>query len=392
MNDKTQNDAVASTRSWHIVTGEYTPDVGGVADHTRLLGKALAEAGEEVHIWCGGNRHTTEQTAVRVAVHRIANRFGPLGLLRLGRELDQHPGPRIVLLQYSPNAFGWKGMNLFLPFWFMLRSWTHRDDLRTVFHEVRHSFVRRPLRLNLLALMQRIMVRLIILARPRTYVSTPSWAPMLPKSSKVNRPPVWLPTFSNIPNHPSETEVAKIRGWATGNGRRRIIGHFSSFDHGVTRELLAILDELLSDERPLTILLFGRGSTAFRDEFLRRVPHAIDRVQAVETPSADRVSELLCACDLMLQPYPEGVTARRSTIMACLANGVPTVTTTGIFTESIWQDEHICPLAPAGKAAEFVALVRSILNDDRLSAIGTRGQTAYHRFFSLSQAVRTLLN
>ena len=43
--------------------------------------------------------------------------FGPAGLRRLDRELDRFPGPRTVLVQYTPHAFGWKAMNLPFAAW-----------------------------------------------------------------------------------------------------------------------------------------------------------------------------------------------------------------------------------------------------------------------------------
>ena len=40
--------------SWHILTGEYPPRPGGVADYTSQVAAGLAEAGDEVHVWTTG--------------------------------------------------------------------------------------------------------------------------------------------------------------------------------------------------------------------------------------------------------------------------------------------------------------------------------------------------
>src|ERR1700722_10738138 len=37
--------------NWHLVTGEYAPASGGVADYTRGVARALAAAGDDVHVW-----------------------------------------------------------------------------------------------------------------------------------------------------------------------------------------------------------------------------------------------------------------------------------------------------------------------------------------------------
>ena len=52
-----------------------------------------------------------------------------------------------------------------------------------------------------------------------------------------------------------------------------------------------------------------------------------DRVVAPGSLPAAAVTEYLRACDLVIQPYPDGVSSRRGTAMAALANGVPVVTT-----------------------------------------------------------------
>ena len=48
---------------WHILSGEYPPQPGGVSDYTAGLAEGLAKAGAEVHVWvppasgdCAGRR------------------------------------------------------------------------------------------------------------------------------------------------------------------------------------------------------------------------------------------------------------------------------------------------------------------------------------------------
>ena len=35
---------------WHLITGEYPPQPGGVSDYTRFLASGLADAGETVAV------------------------------------------------------------------------------------------------------------------------------------------------------------------------------------------------------------------------------------------------------------------------------------------------------------------------------------------------------
>ena len=101
--------------SWHIITGEYPPQPGGVADYTSLVARELAKAGDGVDVWtpeCG----MTQGSVPGVRLHRLPGHFGPRALTTLGRALAEANGNRI-LVQYVPHAFGFKAMNLPLCYW-----------------------------------------------------------------------------------------------------------------------------------------------------------------------------------------------------------------------------------------------------------------------------------
>ena len=50
----------SSADSWHLLTGEYPPQPGGVADYTQQLARALSESGKQVHVWAPG-RHRSDR-------------------------------------------------------------------------------------------------------------------------------------------------------------------------------------------------------------------------------------------------------------------------------------------------------------------------------------------
>ena len=86
--------------NWHIVTGEYPPECGGVGDYSRLVATGLAAAGDSVTVW-------TPVAATRppadpgVTVRVLPDRYGLRSLRALSLELDAAPAPRI-LVQYVP--------------------------------------------------------------------------------------------------------------------------------------------------------------------------------------------------------------------------------------------------------------------------------------------------
>src|SRR6187401_3142136 len=115
---------------WHILTGEYPPQPGGVSDYTRLVAHGLADAGDAVTIWappCEG----ADETFPGVTVRRLPDRFGPRSVRIAGGGFDRAPGPKRWLVQYVPHAFGWKAANVLFCLWLRARR---RDGIWVMFH------------------------------------------------------------------------------------------------------------------------------------------------------------------------------------------------------------------------------------------------------------------
>jgi len=260
--------------SWHLVAGGYPPEAGGVADYTAILARALADTGAAVHVWCAGTAVRPETEANGVVVHRIAGRFGPGALLRLDRALDRFPGPRTVLVQYTPHAFGCKAMNLPFAAWAASRWFRRRDDVRVMFHEVAYPWARRPLRHNLIAAVNRLMAAALLRGCSRAYVSIPAWVPTLRRLGAGRRPIAWTPVPANVPADPDPARVSARRA---GLGGGPVVGHFGTYGPHVTGLLGPTLRALLKRRGDVRVLLLGDGGERWRGELAGDHP---DRVTA----------------------------------------------------------------------------------------------------------------
>ena len=99
----------------------------------------------------------------------------------------------------------------------------------------------------------------------------------------------------------------------------------------------------------------------------------------------------LAACDLLVQPFVEGVTTRRTSLMAGLALGVPIVTNSGPLTESLWGDEQLVALVPVNTPQALAERVDGILQDvSARQALGQRGKEGYARLFSMERTIEKL--
>jgi glycosyltransferase involved in cell wall biosynthesis len=382
----------AAPQTWHLLTGDYPPQPGGVADYTAVLAHALHAAGCEVHVWSAGDASGAID-ADGVRVHRVAGRFGPRGLARLGRELDCFPGPRTILVQYVPHGFGWKAMNLPFAAWVLARRARCGDDTRVMFHEVAFPWVRRPLRHNLVAATTRIMAALLLRACTRAYVSIPGWVPILHRLGGRRVPITWTPVPANIPAYPSPAAVATHRMKLTGGSSDvRIVGHFGTYGAIITPSLAPALGAILSRRPDVRVLLLGAGGDRWRETWLRDHPDWADRVIATGSLPGEIVAEYLQVCDVVLQPYPDGASSRRTSLMAALANGVPVATTRGTLSEPIWSAGAVAA-ACAGQPGQLAQLALDLLDrPEKRRELGQAGRRLYEEQFAIGRTVAALLD
>jgi glycosyltransferase involved in cell wall biosynthesis len=97
------------------------------------------------------------------------------------------------------------------------------------------------------------------------------------------------------------------------------------------------------------------------------------------------------ACDIMLQPYPDGVTSRRTSVMVALAHGRPVVTTTGRLTEPLWSECGSLVLIPAERPGDLASATARLLSDPaRLQYLAARSRALYAERFDLAHTIDTL--
>ncbi|MFO0907013.1 MAG: hypothetical protein U0794_01385 [Isosphaeraceae bacterium] len=95
----------------------------------------------------------------------------------------------------------------------------------------------------------------------------------------------------------------------------------------------------------------------------------------------------------MLQPFPEGVTTRRTTLMACLAHARPVVTSLGPKSDPFWKDCLAVVLTPAGDAPALAREGLALIQDPAARArLGATAVSVYEAHFSIDRAISALLD
>src|SRR5437899_5775859 len=84
----------------------------------------------------------------------------------------------------------------------------------------------------------------------------------------------------------------------------------------------------------------GQGSTEFLFRLRSRHPHIAARGWASGRLDVADLANALLVCDVLVQPYPDGITTRRTSAMAGLQQAIAVVTTGGQLTEPIWAQSN----------------------------------------------------
>jgi len=375
--------------AWHIITGEFPPAPGGVSDYTLAVARGLAGAGENVHVWCPDAAGARPEPA-NVSVHRLAGPWTENDMAAVDATLDQTPAPKRLLIQWVPHAFGRRSLNLGFCRWVRRRG-RKGDVVDLMVHEPFLAFREGSIRQDAAAAVHRVMVGLLLSVARRVWVSIPAWSGRLkPWTFGRQVEFCWLPVPSNIPMVSDAAQVAGVRA-DVGGGAPILVGHFSTYGAHTLRDLDAVVPPLLAALGDARLVLLGRGGEPVAATLGKRLGAEASRIVATGSLDATRLSCHLQACDLLLQPYPDGASTRRGTLMAALAHGLPVVTTLGRLSEPFWANASEVTAVTADDHAALVAAATALSRDSsrrRMQSVAARG--LYDRRFDVRHTVQAL--
>jgi glycosyltransferase involved in cell wall biosynthesis len=343
--------------SWHLLTPEFPPAVGGVSEHSRVLAEAAAARGLEVHVWTAAGGAAVADPVGSV-VHPTLGACGADDLERTGRLLDAFPAPRTVVLQWVPHGFGRRGMNLGFAAWIARRA-AAGDRIDVMVHEPFVDFIGGSWIQPVRALAQRSMTRAVLGAARRVWLSIPGWEerllPMLPPAVT----PRVLPVPGTIPVDDDPPAIAAVRARLLGPGRS-VVGYFGTGGPYVERALTETMTGIATMRDGVRWALIGRGT----EELSARLGGRTG-VSATGQLTARALSHHLQACDVLLQPYVDGVSGRRTTTISALEHGLPVATTFGRLSEPFWRATAAVETVPADSPGRLAAAVQRLLEPAR---------------------------
>jgi glycosyltransferase involved in cell wall biosynthesis len=373
--------------TWHMITGEYPPLVGGVSGYCQIVAEGLAGAGDDVHVWCPTLPRVAAPNSV--TVHPVLGGISPRDLRAVDHQLDRFPNPRRLLVQWVPHGFGYRSMNVGFCLWLRKRA-RRGDRVEIMVHEPYLAFGEGGLRWTAAASVHRVMAVILARAACRIWIAIPDWERRWrPYALGRDVPFAWLPIPSSLPL-PRPDGVQGVRDrFKLGDGP--LVGHLGSYGKAATQALSASLPVILRRSPNAAAVLLGRNGDCFYRQFVRSHLHLAPRTHATGALSSQELAQHVGACDLLLQPYQDGISSRRTSAMAGLALGVPIVTTAGPLTEPLWAETGCVSLVSMNEPRAFAAEAVRLLSDDSARReLASRGRAIYSRQFDLPHTIGAL--
>lgn len=364
-----------------LLTGEYPPRRGGVADYSRRLADAVRQMGHQVTVLTTEGSADPHDSAPAQAVWRRVDNWG-WDCWRTVESALVESGADVLHIQYQAGAFELKAAVNLLPRWFRLR----RPKLRTVttFHDLLPPFLfpkAGPLR--------RLAVRELVRgSHAAIYADVADLA-------RAGHGPRrrWVPVGSNIPCAPppdfDRSETRRALGLAPSGDERRtelLIGFFGFLSESKgAPDLLRALRILLDQGRDVRLVLVGasagdsnpsgRSDEAEMMALVRQLglESSIERTGYLP-PAA--VSANLLACDLLALPYSDGASFRRGSLLAGFEHGRPIVTTTplpaarGVPPRLLEPGRQFLAVAPGNPSALAAGIARLADDPDLAARLG----------------------
>jgi glycosyltransferase involved in cell wall biosynthesis len=316
-----------------------------------------------------------------VDLRALPDVFGLGSMRALSGEWERLPSEAVVLMQYVPQGFGLRGANLPFAAWLGRR----RQRVWLMVHEPFYPFIPgQPLRHDLLAGATRAMLWLAMRRAERGFVSTPVWENMIRPWVPNGLPLDWLPI-------PATMSQGRLSTASEPESERLTVAHFGTYGELVARPLASILVPLLERDPDLYLVLLGRGSERFRRELCALLPANETRIGASGAAEPEVISAELARAHVVLFPFAEGVSSRRTSLMSALSVGAAIVTTEGWCSEPHWRESGAVELVPTDAPMAAVDAVERLLGDaPRRGLLRRRASELYAERFHVERIAARL--
>jgi glycosyltransferase involved in cell wall biosynthesis len=294
-----------------------------------------------------------------------------------------------VIVQYNPFMYGRWGFAPWLP---AVLARTRRGGvpprIGLMIHEPYVPFTN--VRSVVMGLWQRSQLAALRANADVVLASIEAWANRF-RLGRSGQKAVHLPVGSNLPDMSAFRDVERAR---TGIAEDTVVMTTLGGRHPslLRTYVIEALNATCAQGFPVVYLNLGAGAP---------IPCGLSPRIDVRTPglvSAEELASMLATADIFLAPSVDGVSTRRTSLMAALQHGVAVVGTEGPLTDGILRRARTAlALTPVGQMSLFADAVAQLAESEKdRRAIGMSGKALYEREFDwpvlsnrLIEAMRT---
>ena len=359
-----------------MVCPSYPPQDAtcGVGDYTRCLAEELASQGEEVVVVTSERYRGSMDGRVRVVP--MFRRWSWEAAFRLAKFSTGLPAD-IIHFQYTPDLYG-RGWGLvWAPLLLRLRA--RQTAVVVTFHTLIGGGLR-----------SKVMAPYLLAAAHCSISASEEVTDLIHRHLPMFRRRVTeIPIGASIPALPgaalgSKEESRRTLGLADASP---LLVNFGLVYPGKGLETVLEALRYILPAHPLArLVIVGdvcEQDRAYRAQ-LEKLSYGLGvaaSIRWMEYQPADVVSTILHAADLFVVPYDHGVSIRRSSLMAGLAQGLPVVSTRSTLPSAYLRDGDNVALVPPRDAAALASRIASLLaSPDEAVALGKAALSLAERF------------
>ncbi len=335
-----------------FLTGEYPPMQGGIADHTAHLSAQMAHLGVESLILTS---HRWEKEAKQIdnnhpghigsnaSVFPVLPNWSRHCWPGVSRFLEEHQ-PDILHIQYQAAAFDLGGWINWLP-WYLKKRHAGPTKIVTTFHDLRIPYIfPKAGRFRWKSVLALAHYSDAVICTDRENVETLQHAKGHHDTSKTsyqsgNGPMLThIPLGNNVePQPPADYDRAEWRARYNATDDTLLLAYFGFLNQSKGGEELVESLALLRKQGIDAHLLLIGGDVGHVDPtnvaYAQKVDALVDQhnladfVHRTGYVEEAEVSANLLAADAVVMPYRDGVSFRRTTLIAALRHGCPIVST-----------------------------------------------------------------
>ncbi|MBI4924660.1 MAG: glycosyltransferase family 4 protein [Bdellovibrio sp.] len=379
-----------------VISPTFPPDHCGIGDYSARVVEEFLNRNEQVSVWsCQKNPQANYLTSNNFKYFYTPRPWGPVTFCSFLIELKKF-SPEAVIVQYIPYLFAKKwGIHPLLPFWililrFILYLLNPSISLLLIVHESNYP-VRFDLKGICLGLPQWFQFVFIFLICPKISFTFESaykkyknfffwkWLYLIPVGANIKRVQMdW-----DIPIDEIVPKEAKILLHFGGAHPTNLFEYeFAAFD--------AIFKNL-KNTKLVFVGLTQEKINVLLDQY--NFSHLKSAVIGLGYLMEAEVSVWISRSYLVLAPFLDGISTRRTSAMAAFDHGKPLLTTRSWSTNSSIAWEEFCFIVPMQEKQKFIEKAVFILeNSEEAKSTGERGKKYYDAHFSYPVITNKILS